>query len=334
MVIICIASRGIVYYTADPNTFLYCAEKSSPSLGSGNLHRAAGPSAQPHGPRDPRHSPAGSGTLGTAPRAAGPSAQPHGPRDPRHSPAGSGTLGTARAPGKRPPGQVSPGLRTPRLPVWLCSASGRHSVLFGTDSRLLSDWKSERIFHLYFYTGQQEQTRTAHLTIGTTQTYQGLRHSFASLGRGSKGRPVQPREEAPSPGDGNQDQVGRCNRQLERDRALLLRSEQDGPLLLKGTSISHTTNCTGHCSLEDKKLSPQSKTLWCIEGTPVHKASHPLRKRALQAQQLATLSHCMPFPGGRMQVLLLPTTAGRERKESSPGTAAYGSTGISIPGGT
>ncbi|RMC01856.1 hypothetical protein DUI87_21017 [Hirundo rustica rustica] len=63
--------------------------------------------------------------------------------------------------------QVSPALRTPRLPVWLCSISGRHSVLFGTDSRLLSDWKSERIFHLYFYSGQQEQTRTAHLTIGT-----------------------------------------------------------------------------------------------------------------------------------------------------------------------
>ncbi|XP_053807857.1 inactive ubiquitin carboxyl-terminal hydrolase MINDY-4B [Vidua chalybeata] len=85
----------------------------------------------------------------------------------RDSPTASGTLGTARAPGKRPPGQVSPGLRTPRLPVWLCSVLGRHSVLFGTDSQLLSDWKSERIFHLYFYTGQQEQTQTAHLTIDT-----------------------------------------------------------------------------------------------------------------------------------------------------------------------
>ncbi|XP_030810483.1 inactive ubiquitin carboxyl-terminal hydrolase MINDY-4B [Camarhynchus parvulus] len=63
--------------------------------------------------------------------------------------------------------QVSPGLRTPWLPVWLCSLSGRHSVLFGTDSRLLSDWKAERIFHLYFYSGQQEQTQNAHLTIDT-----------------------------------------------------------------------------------------------------------------------------------------------------------------------
>uniref|UniRef100_A0A8C3MGI4 Ubiquitin carboxyl-terminal hydrolase MINDY n=1 Tax=Geospiza parvula TaxID=87175 RepID=A0A8C3MGI4_GEOPR len=75
--------------------------------------------------------------------------------------------GTAQAPDKHPSGQVSPGLRTPWLPVWLCSLSGRHSVLFGTDSRLLSDWKAERIFHLYFYSGQQEQTQNAHLTIDT-----------------------------------------------------------------------------------------------------------------------------------------------------------------------
>ncbi|XP_050834068.1 inactive ubiquitin carboxyl-terminal hydrolase MINDY-4B [Serinus canaria] len=75
-----------------------------------------------------------------------------------------GFLRWERAPLER---QVSPGLRTPRLPVWLCSLSGRHSVLFGTDSRLLSDWKAERTFHLYFYSGQQEQTQTAHLTIDT-----------------------------------------------------------------------------------------------------------------------------------------------------------------------
>ncbi|XP_059678867.1 inactive ubiquitin carboxyl-terminal hydrolase MINDY-4B [Gavia stellata] len=63
--------------------------------------------------------------------------------------------------------QVCRGLRTPQLPVWLCSVAGRHGVLFGTDSLLLSDWKMERLFHLYFYNGQQEQTKTAHLTIDT-----------------------------------------------------------------------------------------------------------------------------------------------------------------------
>lgn len=34
-----------------------------------------------------------------------------------------------------------------------------------------------------------------------------------------------------------------------------------------------------------------------------------------EEQSLATLPHCTHFPGGRMQVLLLPTTAGRKRKE-------------------
>ncbi|XP_039245896.1 inactive ubiquitin carboxyl-terminal hydrolase MINDY-4B [Pipra filicauda] len=63
--------------------------------------------------------------------------------------------------------QVSPALRTPRLPVWLCGVPGRHGVLFGTDPRLLSHWRAERLFHLHFYSGQQEQTRTAHLTIDT-----------------------------------------------------------------------------------------------------------------------------------------------------------------------
>lgn len=61
---------------------------------------------------------------------------------------------------------MCPRLRTPQLPIWLCSITGRHGVLFGTDSLLLSDWKTERVFHLYFYNGQQEQTKTAHLTIG------------------------------------------------------------------------------------------------------------------------------------------------------------------------
>ncbi|XP_041323911.1 LOW QUALITY PROTEIN: inactive ubiquitin carboxyl-terminal hydrolase MINDY-4B [Pyrgilauda ruficollis] len=102
----------------------------------------------------PRGLPAlGAGAAG----AAGERGDSPGQRDPRHGP------GSWQA----SPAQVSPGLRTPRLPVWLCSLSGRHSVLFGTDSRLLSDWKSERLFHLYFYSGQQEQTQTAHLTIDT-----------------------------------------------------------------------------------------------------------------------------------------------------------------------
>ncbi|KFW04713.1 Protein FAM188B2, partial [Eurypyga helias] len=63
--------------------------------------------------------------------------------------------------------QVRRGLRTPQLPIWLCSLAGRHGVLFGTDSLLLSDWKAERVFHLYFYSGQREQRETARLRIDT-----------------------------------------------------------------------------------------------------------------------------------------------------------------------
>ncbi|NXL60931.1 MIY4B hydrolase, partial [Chordeiles acutipennis] len=63
--------------------------------------------------------------------------------------------------------QVCHGLRTPQLPVWLCSVGERHGVLFGTDSRLLSDWKMERVFQLYWYGGQREQSQTARLTIDT-----------------------------------------------------------------------------------------------------------------------------------------------------------------------
>ncbi|XP_040423228.1 inactive ubiquitin carboxyl-terminal hydrolase MINDY-4B isoform X1 [Cygnus olor] len=58
-------------------------------------------------------------------------------------------------------------LKTPKFPIWLCSINGMHSVLFSTNRLLLSDWKMEHVFHLYFYNGQRGQTRTAHLTVDT-----------------------------------------------------------------------------------------------------------------------------------------------------------------------
>ncbi|XP_030311671.1 inactive ubiquitin carboxyl-terminal hydrolase MINDY-4B [Calypte anna] len=61
--------------------------------------------------------------------------------------------------------QVCRGLRTPRFPVWLCSASRRHCVLFSTDRHLLCDWKREKLFHLHLYSGQQGGT--ARLTVDT-----------------------------------------------------------------------------------------------------------------------------------------------------------------------
>ncbi|XP_068001780.1 inactive ubiquitin carboxyl-terminal hydrolase MINDY-4B [Melanerpes formicivorus] len=63
--------------------------------------------------------------------------------------------------------QVCPGLRTPQVPIWLCSLCGRHGVLFSTNSLLLSCWRAERVFHLHFYNGQQEQIKPTQLTIDT-----------------------------------------------------------------------------------------------------------------------------------------------------------------------
>nr|XP_021139090.1 inactive ubiquitin carboxyl-terminal hydrolase MINDY-4B [Columba livia] len=63
--------------------------------------------------------------------------------------------------------QVCRGLRTPRLPVWLCGTAGRHGVLFSTDMQLLRDWRVERRFPLLLCSGRQAQSTTARLTVGT-----------------------------------------------------------------------------------------------------------------------------------------------------------------------
>ncbi|KAM5332489.1 inactive ubiquitin carboxyl-terminal hydrolase MINDY-4B [Glossophaga mutica] len=63
--------------------------------------------------------------------------------------------------------QVGSMLKTPKLPIWLCDINGNCSVLFSTNRQLLSDWKMERLFDLYFYSGQPSQKKPAHLTVDT-----------------------------------------------------------------------------------------------------------------------------------------------------------------------
>ncbi|XP_064880204.1 inactive ubiquitin carboxyl-terminal hydrolase MINDY-4B [Oncorhynchus nerka] len=58
-------------------------------------------------------------------------------------------------------------LKTPKLPIWVCSINGTYSVLFSPNRSLLSDWKMEHLFHMYFYNGQPSQQSTALLTIDT-----------------------------------------------------------------------------------------------------------------------------------------------------------------------
>ncbi|ELW65161.1 Protein FAM188B2 [Tupaia chinensis] len=63
--------------------------------------------------------------------------------------------------------QVGSMLKTPKVPVWLCNINGNYSILFCTNKQLLSDWKMERLFDLYFYSGQPTQRKPVHLTIDT-----------------------------------------------------------------------------------------------------------------------------------------------------------------------
>ncbi|XP_073530818.1 inactive ubiquitin carboxyl-terminal hydrolase MINDY-4B isoform X2 [Phyllobates terribilis] len=63
--------------------------------------------------------------------------------------------------------QVGSMLKTPKYPIWLCNINGTYSVLFGTNTSLLCDWKMEHNFELYFYSGQSTQKKTAHLTVDT-----------------------------------------------------------------------------------------------------------------------------------------------------------------------
>ncbi|XP_023411192.2 inactive ubiquitin carboxyl-terminal hydrolase MINDY-4B [Loxodonta africana] len=63
--------------------------------------------------------------------------------------------------------QVGSMLKTPTLPIWLCNINGNYSVLFSTNRQLLSDWKMERLFDLYFYSSQPFQEKLGHLTIDT-----------------------------------------------------------------------------------------------------------------------------------------------------------------------
>ncbi|KAI4901370.1 hypothetical protein NFI96_014165 [Prochilodus magdalenae] len=58
-------------------------------------------------------------------------------------------------------------LKTPKLPIWVCNINSTYSVLFSPNRSLLSDWKMEHLFNLYFYNGQPTQSNTAMLTIDT-----------------------------------------------------------------------------------------------------------------------------------------------------------------------
>uniref|UniRef100_A0A3Q3MX79 MINDY family member 4B n=1 Tax=Mastacembelus armatus TaxID=205130 RepID=A0A3Q3MX79_9TELE len=63
--------------------------------------------------------------------------------------------------------QVGSMLKTPMFPVWVCCINRSFSVLFSLNRSLLSDWKMERLFQLYYYNGQNSQKTTARLSVDT-----------------------------------------------------------------------------------------------------------------------------------------------------------------------
>ncbi|XP_074055380.1 putative ubiquitin carboxyl-terminal hydrolase MINDY-4 isoform X2 [Macrotis lagotis] len=66
--------------------------------------------------------------------------------------------------------QVGCYLKTPRYPIWVVCSESHFSVLFSLQRDLLSDWKVERIFDLYYYDGLANQQGEIRLTIDTTQS--------------------------------------------------------------------------------------------------------------------------------------------------------------------
>ncbi|XP_060744918.1 inactive ubiquitin carboxyl-terminal hydrolase MINDY-4B [Tachysurus vachellii] len=74
-------------------------------------------------------------------------------------------------------------LKTPKLPVWVCNINGTYSVLFSPNRSLLSDYKMEHLFQIYFYNGQPTQVNTAMLTIDTHS------HHWEAKSRDGQGDP-------------------------------------------------------------------------------------------------------------------------------------------------
>ncbi|KAM5303308.1 putative ubiquitin carboxyl-terminal hydrolase MINDY-4 isoform 1-T1 [Glossophaga mutica] len=66
--------------------------------------------------------------------------------------------------------QVGCFLKTPRFPIWVVCSESHFSILFSPQPELLRDWRTERLFDLYYYDGLANQQEQIRLTIDTTQT--------------------------------------------------------------------------------------------------------------------------------------------------------------------
>ncbi|XP_013399947.1 probable ubiquitin carboxyl-terminal hydrolase MINDY-4 [Lingula anatina] len=67
--------------------------------------------------------------------------------------------------------EVGTFLKTPRFPIWVVCSESHFSVLFSLKKELMSDWKVERKFDLYYYDGLARQDEEIRLTIETTNRF-------------------------------------------------------------------------------------------------------------------------------------------------------------------
>ncbi|CAH1789565.1 unnamed protein product [Owenia fusiformis] len=67
--------------------------------------------------------------------------------------------------------QVGTNLKVPKNPIWLICSESHFTTLFCTRKELMSDWKAERRFDLYYYDGLAKQDEEIRLTIDTTNRF-------------------------------------------------------------------------------------------------------------------------------------------------------------------
>ncbi|GCB79541.1 hypothetical protein scyTo_0019561, partial [Scyliorhinus torazame] len=60
-------------------------------------------------------------------------------------------------------------LKTPKFPIWVVCSESHFSVLFGLKKELMSDWKFERRFDLYYYDGLANQQDEIRLTVDASE---------------------------------------------------------------------------------------------------------------------------------------------------------------------
>ena len=55
--------------------------------------------------------------------------------------------------------------KTPKYPIWVVCSESHFSVMFALKKEILSDWKAENKFDLYYYDGLARQDEQIKLTI-------------------------------------------------------------------------------------------------------------------------------------------------------------------------